>query len=94
MKKIISIIIVIFLLGFIDINEKSAEKSDAELIYSINYISDDLKSVGNLDKRQQDIICATSIGLIEIDSKGEILPSLAEGVEILDEGIEYNFKIR
>ena len=91
---IVSIITVVFLLGFIDRSPKDNNKSKAELVYSVNDIPQNLKSVGDLSKRQQDIICATSIGLIEIDTNGEVLPALAEGVEVKDEGIEYNFKIR
>ena len=91
---IVSIITVVFLLGFINRNPKNNSESKAELVYSVSEISQNLKSVGDISKRQQDIICATSIGLIEIDSNGEIVPDLAESIEVKDEGIEYDFKIR
>ena len=63
-------------------------------MYSINSIPTNLKSIGDLDKRQQDIVCATSKGLVEIDSEGNIQPALAESYEINDDGLEYVFKIR
>lgn len=99
MKKIIAVIItsiitIIFLLGFIDKSPKQVVSNEADIIYSINNIETDLKSIGNLNKREQDIICAVSRGLIEVDINGNIIPSLAESVDISDDGLEYNFKIR
>lgn len=99
MKKIIitliiSMIVIIFLLGFIDRDSRGVFNVNADIIYSVNNIPDDMRTVANLDKREQDIICAVSKGLIEIDSDGNIRPSLAECVDITDDGIQYNFKIR
>lgn len=99
MKKIlISIIavvlVVVFLFGFIDKVEKDNTQNSESLVYSLDNFSTDLKKVTKLTKREQDIICATSRGLIEIDSNGKILPSLAESVEVRDGGIEYDFKIK
>lgn len=99
MKKIIapiiiSIITIVILLSFIDRNPKNEMVNTADIIYSIDNISKNLKSVGDLGKRQQDIICATSKGLIEIDSNGNINPVLAGTVEVNEDGLEYIFKIR
>ena len=99
MKKIILVIAiclttVIFLLGFVDRGYSETIENTADITYAINGIPKDFKSVGNLTKRQQDIICATSRGLIEIDIDGNIIPSLAESVDIRDEGIEYEFKFK
>ncbi len=99
MKKIILIIViclttVIFLLGFIDRGYSENIESTADITYAVNAIPENFKSVGDLTKRQQDIVCATSRGLIEIDIDGKIIPSLAESVDIKDEGIEYEFKFR
>ena len=99
MKKIIltisiSIITIIILLSFIDRTPKQASNNTADIVYSINSIPTNLKSIGDLDKRQQDIVCATSKGLVEIDSDGNIQPSLAESYEINEDGLEYVFKIR
>ncbi len=99
LKKIIltisiSIITIIILLSFIDRTPKQASNNTADIVYSINSIPTNLKSIGDLDKRQQDIVCATSKGLVEIDSDGNIQPSLAESYEINEDGLEYVFKIR
>lgn len=97
-KAIISIIsivfVIVFLLGFVDKIEEVDDVNKGSLVYSIYRNSNNFKCVGNLSEREQDIICATSRGLIEIDDTGKILPSLAESVEVKDNGIEYNFKIR
>ena len=99
MKKIIItlvslVVIVIFLIGFIDVSNPKPENDNNEVIYSISIIPTDLKAVGNLDKRLQDIITATSRGLVELDENNEIKPSLSESVEVRDDGLEYDFKIR
>ena len=99
MKKIISVItlsivVIVFFLGFIDRDSNGVFNVNADIVYSINSIPDNLRTVANLDKRQQDIICAVSKGLIEVDSDGNIRPALAECVDITDEGIQYTFKIR
>ena len=91
---LITIATVVFLLGFIDKgnNGKEAEKDD--IVYSINNIPDDMRNIASLNTRQQDIICAVSKGLIEIDSQGKMMPALAKSVEVTDNGIQYNFTIR
>ena len=99
MKKIIltisiSIITIIILLSFIDRTPQQVSNNTADIVYSINSIPTNLKSIGDLEKRQQDIVCATSKGLVEIDSEGNIQPELAESYEINDDGLEYVFKIR
>ena len=99
MKKIIltisiSIITIIILLSFIDRTPKQVSNNTADIVYSINSIPTNLKSIGDLEKRQQDIVCATSKGLVEMDSEGNIHPSLAESYEINEDGLEYVFKVR
>lgn len=99
MKKIIltisiSIVTIIILLSFIDRTPQQVSNNTADIVYSINSIPKNLKSIGDLDKRQQDIVCATSKGLVEIYSDGNIKPVLAESYEINDDGLEYVFKIR
>ena len=99
MKKIIvtisiSIITIIILLSFIDRTPQQISNNTADIVYSINSIPTNLNSIGDLDKRQQDIVCATSKGLVELDAEGNIQPSLAESYEVNEEGLEYVFKIR
>ncbi|MGL5353816.1 MAG: ABC transporter substrate-binding protein, partial [Clostridium sp.] len=99
MKKILIIVLasaitVIFLLGFVDrVNEVPVQSKEV-FTYSINTIPRNLKNIGVLDKREQDIICATSRGLVEMDKDKKIIPSLAESVDVKQDGIEYDFKIR
>lgn len=99
MKKIIitiisSVLLIVFLLGFVDRVKEAPVESKAVFTYSISAIPQDLKVIGKLDKREQDIICATSRGLVDLGKDGNILPSLAESVEVHDDGLEYDFKIR
>ena len=99
MKKIIitiliSIVTISILLSFIDRTPNEQVGNTADIVYSINNIPTNLKSVGDLNKREQDIICATSRGLVEVDSEGNINPVLAECYEINEDGLEYIFKIR
>ena len=99
MKKLIitlisSALVVSFFIGFIDVSTPTPENSNDEIIYSISQIPTDFKAVGSLNKRTQDIITATSRGLVELNKNNEIKPSLAESVDIRDDGLEYDFKIR
>lgn len=99
MKRILVVLVlfvvsIIFLLGFVDKNPSKQIKSEADIVYSINNIPNNLEAVGALSKREQDIICAVSKGLVELDINQKLVPALAESVDIRDNGIEYDFKIR
>lgn len=99
MKKLIitlisSALVVSFLIGFIDVSNSKTEKNNDEVIYSVSQIPTDFKAIGSLNKRAQDIVTATSRGLVELNENNEIKPSLAESVEVRDDGLEYDFKIR
>lgn len=99
MKKLIitlisSALVVSFLIGFIDVSTPKTESNNNEVIYSVSKIPTDFKAVGSLDKRAQDIITATSRGLVELNEDNEIKPALADSVEVRDDGLEYDFKIR
>lgn len=83
-----------FLLGFIEVVNKEPVANKEVFTYSVNNIPSDFKSVGGLDKRTQDIICATSRGLVELDESKNIIPSLSESVDIREDGLEYDFKIK
>ena len=91
---LITIATVVFLLGFIDKGNNGKEDEKADIVYSINNIPDDMRNIASLNTRQQDIICAVSKGLIEIDRQGKMMPALAKSVEVTDNGIQYNFTIR
>lgn len=85
------IITVVFILGFIEIDNSDKEKNVDGIIYGVTSINANLEKVTELSKRDEDIICATSRGLIEKDSEGAIIPSLAKEINVKDEGIEYEF---
>ena len=99
MKKLIilslmTIVTVAFLVGFIDVVNQDTPNSKEVFTYSVSEIPTNLIMVGNLDKRAQDIICATSKGLVELDKDENINPSLSDSVDVRDEGLEYVFKIK
>jgi oligopeptide transport system substrate-binding protein len=99
MKKLLitlvsTALVVSFLIGFIDVSSPNTENNDTEIIYSVSTIPTDFKAVGSLDKRSQDIVTATSRGLVELDENNEVKTSLAESVEVREDGLEYEFKIR
>ena len=84
---VITIVTVVFLLGFIDKSNSGKETEKADIVYSIDDIPDDMRNIASLSTRQQDIICAVSKGLIEIDSQGKMMPALAKSVDVTDNGI-------
>lgn len=99
MKKIILLVATIalligFLLGFIEVVNQEPIQNKEVFTYSVSNVPIDFKSVGSLDKRIQDIVSATSRGLVELDASKNIVPALSEGVEVRDDGLEYDFKIR
>lgn len=86
--------ILIFALSFIEIEKISEAKSTEVMLYAVDNIQNELKDVNKLSNREEDIICATSRGLVEKDNEGKIVPSLATEINVKDDGIEYEFKIR
>ncbi len=88
------VLLLVFTLSFIEIEKIDDSKGTESLLYAVNTIPNELKDVSKLTVREEDIICATSKGLVEKDSKGKIIPSLATEVNIKEDGIEYEFKIR
>lgn len=96
MKKFIiplvfAIITIIFFSGFIEVDNSDVNEDSNAIVYSVSNITSNLEKVTGLTKREEDIICATSKGLIEKDSDGKIIPSLAKEINVKDDGIEYEF---
>ena len=93
---IILLYIILFCLSFI--NKESDDMASSNLneaiTYGIDQIPEDLEKVTDLSKRQEDIICAISKGLVSKDQDNKIVPSLASEVIKDPQGIEYEFKIR
>ena len=78
MKKIIApliigIFIVIFVLGFVEVDNTDTSVSSDTIVYSVTSIANNLEKVTGLSKREEDIICATSKGLIKKNSQRERL---------------------
>lgn len=96
-KSIISIIIIgliaTLLSFFIDIEKEEDKPSNEGIVYSVDNIPKNLKKITELNKRDEDIICATSIALLEKDEDGNIIPALSEKTEVSEDGIEYRFHI-
>lgn len=87
-------IMLVFLLSFIEIEKISSSKDSEVILYAVNSVPNELKDVSKLSTREEDVICATSKGLVEKNDDGKIVPSLATEINIKDNGIEYEFKIR
>lgn len=99
MKKIIitgvlSAIVIIVGLSFIEIDNSDEGVINNSIVYAVNAIPNELKDVSKLSTRDEDIICATSKGLVSKDNEGKIVPALSEEIKVKDDGIEYEFKIR
>ncbi|EKQ51832.1 MULTISPECIES: ABC transporter substrate-binding protein [unclassified Clostridium] len=93
---IILVSIVLFCLGFINKESRDASKDNIEeaISYGIGEIPGDLEKVTKLSLHQEDIICATSKGLVSKGADNKIVPSLASSILKDKEGIQYEFKLR
>ena len=76
-KGIISIIIISLILMllafFIDVKKEDKDIKSDGITYSVDNIPKNLEKITKLSKRDEDIICATSIPLVEKDSEGNII---------------------
>lgn len=93
---IILLYVILFFVGFINKESDNMASGSLEetITYGIEDIPDDLEKVTSLSKRQEDIICAVSKGLVSKDQDNKIIPSLASEIVKDSEGIQYEFKIR
>lgn len=93
---IILLYVILFCVGFINKESDNMASNSLEerITYGIEEIPNDLEKVTSLSKRQEDIICAVSKGLVSKDQESKIVPSLASEVIKDSEGIQYEFKIR
>ncbi|WP_160683937.1 ABC transporter substrate-binding protein [Clostridium sp. C2-6-12] len=93
---IILLYVILFFVGFINRESDNMASGNLEeaITYGMEAIPDDLEKVTNLSKRQEDIICAVSKGLVSKDQDNKIIPSLASEVVKDPDGIQYEFKIR
>lgn len=93
---IILLYVILFFVGFINEESDNMTSNNLEetITYGIEEIPNDLEKVTSLSKRQEDIICAVSKGLVSKDQENKIIPSLANEVTKDSDGIQYEFKIR
>eukprot|EP00828_Plagiopyla_frontata_P007254 TRINITY_DN13381_c0_g1_i2.p2 TRINITY_DN13381_c0_g1~~TRINITY_DN13381_c0_g1_i2.p2 ORF type:complete len:237 (+),score=43.22 TRINITY_DN13381_c0_g1_i2:349-1059(+) len=92
----ITIIFIVFCLGFIykDENSKNMQEDVNVVTYGVKEIPKDLKTVTNLSARETDIICALSKGLIAKDENDKIIWVLCDKIIESSDKIQYEFKIR
>lgn len=64
------------------------------LVYNIEKIPKDLSMLDNNNIREKDLLFAIFEGLVKEDSKGNILPAIADDWTISKDGLSYKFKIR
>jgi len=93
---VIMISVILFCLGFINKESSNVSNNNLEetLSYGIDQIPENLEKVTNLSKRDEDIMCAVSKGLVSKNEVNEIVPSLASEIIKDSNGIQYEFKIR
>jgi peptide/nickel transport system substrate-binding protein len=99
MKKIVALVIgiilsIIFALGFVEEDTSKVNNNSEGIVYSVPEITTDLEKVTEVERSKQDILCAISRGLLAKDSKGNIIPVLAESYKQSEDGIEYTFNLR
>lgn len=99
MKKnfLISLFVIILftlIFSFIEVQEPNKVNEVNPIVLSINNIPNSLSKVSNLTKEEENIICATSRGLVKINEKGVIEGDLAKDVEVKSDGLEFNFILR
>jgi peptide/nickel transport system substrate-binding protein len=99
MKKFIiplalGISIVALILGFTDIKDSANEVEESSIVYATTKIPNSLDKVTGLSKADENIICATSRGLVEMDDQGKVIPSLAKEIVEKEKGIEYEFTVK
>lgn len=64
------------------------------LVYNIEKFPKDLSMLDNNNIREKDLLFAIFEGLVREDSKGNILPAIADDWTISKDGLSYKFKIR
>ncbi len=86
----------IFALTFIqkDNGLELSEENKYTVTYGVNEIPDNLKTISCLSTRECDIICALSKEIVSADKDNKIIPVLCSEINISDDKIQYEFKIR
>ncbi|PRR80716.1 ABC transporter substrate-binding protein [Clostridium vincentii] len=91
---VLTIVIVALILGFVDMTNSEITVDEKSIVYATTSIPNSLDKVTGLSKDEENIICATSKGLIEMGSDGKIIYSLASEIVEKEKSVEYEFTIR
>ena len=93
---LITIILIVFGISFIDHEDSSTANVNLKqgITYGIESIPNNLRDTTELLNSDEDILCALTIGIVEKNENGEIVPALDSEINKSDDGIEYEFKIR
>lgn len=93
---IISCIIVTFkVIGFSSGSKnQEIQQEDDGIVYAVTQINTKTDNAKALSKDEQNLICATSRGLLKKDSDGKISSDLAESYNVSSDGIEFEFILK
>lgn len=99
-KKLTSVLIIIFMVAFTSCVEKKAPISSIKatelnsIICSLGDRPKDLISLDNNSIRQKDLLLMLFEGLVRIDENNNIVPGIAESWTVSKDELTYNFNIR
>ncbi|MGL5616757.1 MAG: ABC transporter substrate-binding protein [Sarcina sp.] len=92
------VILVFIFIAFAEMGNKAVptgvKSSEEDYIALATEIPKNLKPSTSLGNREEDIIVALFEGLVEVTEEGKIVPALAEGYKISNDGLTYEFLIK
>ena len=96
MKKLLCIILVIMMMLSSGCVEKKVKPSTSTkyLVYNLGELPSDLLMINNDKVREKDLLLALFEGLVKEDKYGQIVPAMAEKIDITEDKIGYTFKLR
>lgn len=96
MKKILCIILTFMMMLTSGCIEKKVKPiiSRKFLVYNMGDLPSDLLMLKDDNVRQKDLLLALFEGLVREDKYGEIVPAMAERIDISEDKIGYTFKLR
>ena len=95
MKKLLCIILIFITMLSTGCVEKKVKPSNVRkyLVYNLGALPSDLLMLNSDDVRQEDLLLALFEGLVREDKNGEIVPAMAETIDISEDKIGYTFKL-
>lgn len=96
MKKLLCIILIFMTMLSGGCVEKKVKPSTSRkyLVYNLGESPSDLLMVNNYNVREKDLLLALFEGLVREDKNGQIVPAMAEKIDITEDKIGYTFKLR